>query len=48
MISTSRKFIVDHIDHVCLDDDLWILLLHPEFRLRLMNFIINEKLAPDR
>lgn len=48
VISTSRKFIVDHIDHVCLDDDLWILLLHQDFRLRLMDFIINRKLAPVR
>ena len=48
MNSPSRKFLVDHIDHVSLDDDLWILLQHPDFRHRLMDFIINRKLTPDR
>lgn len=45
MNSPSRKFLVDHIDHVSLDDDLWILLQHPDFRHRLINFIIKEKLS---
>lgn len=41
----SRKFLVDHIDHVSLDDDLWVLLQNPDYRHRMMNFIIREKLS---
>lgn len=43
--SPSRKFLVDHIDHVSLDDDLWVLLQNPDYRHRMMHFIIREKLS---
>lgn len=44
MNSPSRKFLVDHIDHVSLDDDLWILLQHPDFRHRLIKELLINKL----
>lgn len=43
--SASRKFIDDNIDYVFLDDDLWILLQNPEWRRRLMDFVIREKMT---
>lgn len=45
MNSPSRKFIDDNIDYVFLDDDLWILLQNPEWRRRLMDFVIREKMT---
>lgn len=45
MNSPSKKFIDDNIDYVFLDDDLWILLQNPEWRRRLMDFVIREKMT---
>lgn len=45
MDSPSRRFIDDNIEYVFLDEDLWILLQHQDWRRRLMDFIIKEKLS---
>lgn len=45
MDSPSKKFLRDNIDYVFLDDDLWFLLQHRDWRQSLADFIIKEKMS---
>ena len=40
-----RKFMREHVEYAYLDEDLWYLLQNTDYRHRLMEFVIKEKLS---
>lgn len=44
-ITPSKSWLKEKVEHAWLDDDLWILLLNKEWRQKLRDFIIENKLT---
>lgn len=41
---SSERWLVEHVNYAFFDEDLWVLISHPEYRKQLINFIIEHKL----
>lgn len=43
-VAPSKQWLKDNVEFAYLDDSLWILLLHKEWRMNMRNFICENKL----